>query len=200
MKKGKLPPISLLKLFVVFFKVGAVTLGGGLAMLSVLRHEMVFGRKWLSDDQFSEQVTMATSIPGAIIVNFSLIHGFNTRNWKGALFSCAGVVSPSFVIMLIVAAFLSPYFDHPLVVSFLRGASASVAAIIAHTAFSLGRITLKSKKQIVLKGALTMVAVIISLAPGIHPVFAVVVGGVAGFYLLGAKSCAQGQKKGAHSD
>ncbi|KMQ49661.1 Chromate transport protein [Chitinispirillum alkaliphilum] len=172
------PP--LLKLFPIFFKVGAFTVGGGLAMLSVLHHEIVTARKWIDEKSFSKQVTVATSIPGAIIVNFSILYGFKVRGFRGAFLCCTGVVMPAFLIMLFVSAFLFPYFDHPVVFSFLRGASASVSALLAYTAFSLGRTMLRGILKIVLSAA----AFLITLAPWIHPVFTILLIGSIGYFLL----------------
>ena len=167
------------ELFFIFFRVGALTIGGGLAMISVLRHEL--GRKKLiSEEQFVETFAGATSIPGAIVVNFAFLHGYNLRGWAGGVFSLAGVVMPSFLIMLIVVIFLFPYFDNPAVHSFLRGTASSVAGLLAYTAFSFGKKMVKNP----LSALLALIAMVLAILPWIHPLFGLILVGVAGNFLI----------------
>ncbi|MDG5813501.1 chromate transporter [Chitinispirillales bacterium ANBcel5] len=170
---------GLLEIFWIYFRVGALTIGGGLVMISIIRHELT-RKGWIDDDTFVEEFTTATSIPGAIIVNFSLLHGYRMRGVGGVLISLLGVVLPSFIIMVLVAAFLFPYFDHAGFSGFLKGASAAVSAILAYTALTFGKSVLKGPLQVML----ALCALILALLPQIHPVVALIAIGVVGNFLL----------------
>ena len=63
------------KLFLVFLKIGAFTLGGGYAMLPLIERELVENQKMLSREEYYDAVAMATSLPGAIAINCSIFAG-----------------------------------------------------------------------------------------------------------------------------
>ncbi|MFP4164979.1 MAG: chromate transporter [Chitinispirillaceae bacterium] len=175
---------SLMEIFLTFFRVGTVTLGGGLAMLSVLRHELLVKREWLRDEEFADELTGATSVPGAVVVNFAIFHGHRLRGVPGSAAALLGAVLPSFAIILVVATFLFPYSDHPWVSSFLKGASASVAGLLAHTAFTMAKTMAAKSTQAILAFATAMIA----LLPWIHPIFALLGIGALSFFLSGRKT------------
>ncbi|MCI7223397.1 MAG: chromate transporter, partial [Fusobacteriaceae bacterium] len=66
----------ILKIFIVFFKIGAFTIGGGYAMLSLIEDEIVNKKKWLSQDEFLEGMVIAQSTPGVLAVNISIVTGY----------------------------------------------------------------------------------------------------------------------------
>ncbi|MFP4015226.1 MAG: chromate transporter [Chitinispirillaceae bacterium] len=180
---------SLVEIFLLFLRVGSVTLGGGLAMLSVLRHELLVRREWLRDEEFADELTGATSVPGAVVINFALFHGHRLRGIAGSVAALFGAVLPSFVIILIVAAFLFPYSDHPVATSFLRGASASVAGLLAHTALTMGRTMTRRASQLIV----AFITAAVALLPWVHPIFALIGMGAVSFFLSGRN---KGEKKG----
>ena len=110
--------IPLVKIFGAFFRIGLFTLGGGLAMSPVMRHELVIKRRWLNDDDFMSTMSLATIVPGAIAVNIAYLLGRRLRGKAGATAAILGTVVPSFFVILLIAAFLLPYFDYPKVTAF----------------------------------------------------------------------------------
>jgi chromate transporter len=133
------PRVSALALFITFFRIGLFTLGGGLAMMGVMRHELVMRRKWLSEDKFINNVSLATSVPGAIAVNLAYLLGKQLAGWQGVLAAVSGVVLPSFTAILLVVMFLFDYFKLPIVTHFFTGAAAAVTALIVFSAYLYGR-------------------------------------------------------------
>lgn len=125
--------------FAAFLRIGLLTFGGGLAMLGVLRHELRFRKGWLSEEEFIESASVATSFPGPIAVNMAMAEGFRLRRGPGAAAAVLGVVLPSFVVILAIAALLLAYMDTPRVAGFFKGAGAAVVGLVAHAAFSLGK-------------------------------------------------------------
>ncbi len=96
--------IELLELFLIFFKIGLFTFGGGYAMIPLIRQEMVNGG-YLTIDQVNQFIGIAESTPGPFAVNMATFAGFHTFGIWGSVFATLGVVLPSFIIILLIAYF-----------------------------------------------------------------------------------------------
>ncbi|MGN0191848.1 MAG: chromate transporter [Candidatus Cryptobacteroides sp.] len=120
---------SLLQLFGVFAKIGAFTIGGGYAMISLIQNEIV-NRKWLTDDEFTELITLAQAAPGLIAVNMSIFTGFRLRGVKGSIVATIGSILPPFLIILAVAMLFSNFQDNPIVLRIFKGIRPVVVALI----------------------------------------------------------------------
>ena len=130
-----------LQLFFTFLKVGAFAFGGGYAMLSLIG-DSVLRYGWMTEEELLNFVGVETVIPGPIAVNMATYIGYRQGGFLGALISTIGVVLPSFIIILIVAAFLKNLLKHPPVKTFiasmrpaLGGLILSVATTMALTVF-----------------------------------------------------------------
>lgn len=97
-----------LELFASFFKIGAFTFGGGWAMISIIEREIVDRHKWIEKEDFLNLLAVAQSLPGILAVNIATAVGDKLRGTKGALTAAAGTILPSFLIILIIAIFLTP--------------------------------------------------------------------------------------------
>jgi chromate transporter len=175
--------MTILSIFTAFFRVGALTLGGGLAMISVLRHEMTVKRGWISAEEFSQELAFATALPGAMVVNFSLFCGYKMRGVSGAAAAFLGAVLPSFAAIIIVAIFLFPYFSHPTAAAFLRGASASVAGLLAYTAFTMCRPMIARAPHFIA----ALIAAALALIPNVNPIFALILVTAFVYYLSASR-------------
>lgn len=96
--------IELLELFLIFFKIGLFTFGGGYAMIPLIRQEMVNGG-YLTIDQVNQFIGIAESTPGPFAVNMATFAGYHTYGVWGSVFATLGVVLPSFIIILLIAYF-----------------------------------------------------------------------------------------------
>lgn len=92
-----------LKLFLLFFKIGAFTLGGGYAMIPLIEKEVVEKQKMLTAREYHDAVALSTSLPGAIAVNCSIFVGFKTKGFSGAFFAALGAILPAFLAIIAVA-------------------------------------------------------------------------------------------------
>ena len=117
-------------LFISFLKIGAFTFGGGYAMIPIIQYEVVNRRKWLSETEFVELLTIAQAAPGPISLNTAVFVGYKCRGYKGALAAIMGVVIPSFVIILAVAMFFHTMRDNRWVDAAFRGMRPAVVALI----------------------------------------------------------------------
>ena len=108
-----------LELFLTFLQIGAVSFGGGYAMISLIR-EQVLSHNWLSESDFLNMVAVSESTPGPIAVNMATFIGASQGGLLGSFIATLGVVLPSFIIILLIATLirnLLKYFSIVLILS-----------------------------------------------------------------------------------
>ena len=135
--KGILP-----QLFLTFLKIGAVTFGGGYAMIALLESEIIDKQGWLSREEFLDMVAISESTPGPVAINSATYIGYRLGGVLGSAAATLGVVLPSFCIILLIAALLRDLLRYAGVEAFLRGIRPCVVAMILSTAFTMGLSTL----------------------------------------------------------
>ncbi len=131
------------ELFFTFARIGAFTFGGGYAMLSLLENECVEKKKWLTADEMTEMTVIAESTPGPIAINCATSTGLKQAGLPGAVIATLGMVMPSFVIILVISAFLRQVLTVPLVVSALKGIRAAAALLILRAGIRMLQTILK---------------------------------------------------------
>lgn len=134
----------LFQLFVSFAKVGTLTFGGGYAMLPILEAEVVGRRKWISDEELLDFYAVAQTTPGVIVVNTATFIGFTESRYLGAIVATIGVVTPSVIIITILATLStavegSYYFEKA-----LTGINIAVAGLLISSVVRLGKKSVKS--------------------------------------------------------
>lgn len=173
--------MSLLKMFFIFFRIGAFTFGGGYAMIPLIENELVEKEELIKQEEFLDIIALAQSIPGAIALNTSTYIGYRTKGIKGAITACIGVVLPSFLIILLIASVFIKIFDNPLVAKGFLGIRAAVVALILSAVFKMSKSIDKSALSIIILIASTIGV----FALGIHPILIIVVTGVIGYIRFG---------------
>ena len=93
---------ELLKMFLAFAKIGAVTFGGGYAMLPILQRDIVNKHGWATDDELMDYFAIGQCTPGIIAVNTATFIGYKNKGILGGIFATLGVVSPSVLILSII--------------------------------------------------------------------------------------------------
>lgn len=126
----------ILELFLVFLKVGAVSFGGGIGMLALIRDEVV-SRGWMTEPELLNMVGVSESTPGPIAVNIATFIGSEQGGILGALATTIGVVIPSFIIILIIAALIGNLLKFAGVKAFLGGLRPCVVGLILATAVTM---------------------------------------------------------------
>lgn len=129
------------KLFLNFLMIGAVSFGGGYGMISLIR-ERVLANAWLSETDFMNMIAVSESTPGPLAVNMATFIGSSQGGVPGALVATAGVVLPSFFIILLIAAVMKNLLKYKGVNDFLAGIRPCVVAMILATAVIMGGNTL----------------------------------------------------------
>jgi chromate transporter len=126
-----------LKLFWIFFRVSALTIGGGYAMIPVIKEFIVDKFKVLEEKEFMDVIVTAQTVPGVIAINTAMIMGHKLSGIKGAFFSVLGCVIPPFSIILTIAFFFSNIASFELFEGFFSGARVGVTVILAKLSFDL---------------------------------------------------------------
>ncbi len=126
--KGKLKKV--LQLFIVFFKIGAFTFGGGYAMIPLIQREVSENKKWVTDDDVLDIIAIAESTPGPIAINSATFVGYRVCGFWGSFFATLGVVLPSFIIILAISAVLNEFGDLKPVQYAFNGIRAGVLALL----------------------------------------------------------------------
>ena len=121
---------TLVELFFIFFKIGAVTFGGGLAMLPIIEKELVIKRNWVTKDTLLDYFAIGQATPGIIAVNVATFLGYSRAGILGAIIATLGVVTPSIIIISIIAKFLSGFSENVTVKKALAGINVVVAALL----------------------------------------------------------------------
>lgn len=128
-----------LKSFLIFFKIGAFTIGGGYAMIPLIEDEIVIKRNWITREEFMDLLALAQSAPGVLAVNIAIFIGYKLRKVRGSIVTTLGAVLPSFIIILCIALFFSGFKDHPIIERIFKGIRPAVVALIAAPTFTMAR-------------------------------------------------------------
>ena len=126
-----------LRLFLAFLEIGAVSFGGGYAMIPLIR-DTCLGNGWLTEEELINFIAVAESTPGPIAVNMATFVGSSQGGFPGALCATAGVVLPSFLIILLIASLITGLMKYAGVQAFLSGVRPAVVGLILATGVTMG--------------------------------------------------------------
>ncbi|MBE6871767.1 MAG: chromate transporter [Ruminococcaceae bacterium] len=128
--------MMLLKLFLTFLEIGAVSFGGGYGMISLVR-EKVLTNGWLTEAEFLNFIAVAESTPGPIAINMATFVGSSQAGILGSLLATIGVVLPAFIIILIISTLVRNFLKYEPVRAFLGGVRPCVVGLIITTALTM---------------------------------------------------------------
>jgi chromate transporter len=141
-KKARKTMVGLFQIFLVFLKIGAFTFGGGLAMIPVIKREIV-AKGWINDDELADYISVSQTAPGMIAINIATLVGLHLRGRKGALMAVLGVVLPSIIVIILIATGLRHFSEIPLIVSALNGINLVVIVLLVYAIFDIGKNAIK---------------------------------------------------------
>lgn len=147
MKKSN---VSLGTLFLIFFKLGLFTFGGGYVIVPLMHNEMVEKRKWISDDDIMDILVIAESTPGPISINAATFIGYKMRGFWGAVASTFGLVFPSLITITLLAYVYSTFSELTLVHRAFRGIMAAVTILVGGATIKLGKKMKRSAFNIII--------------------------------------------------
>lgn len=141
---------ELVDLFITFFKIGIVTFGGGLTMLPLLERVLINEKNWVSMDEILDYYSIAQTTPGIIAVNVATFVGHKRAGTIGGIFATLGMITPSVIIITIIAKFISNFEQIDWVQKAMKGINAAVAALLTYAVFNLCKKNLKSLWSVLL--------------------------------------------------
>ena len=156
---------ELLDLYLSFFKMGAVTFGGGYTMLPILKRECVESKRWVSDEQVMDFYAVSQGLPGIIAVNVAVFIGYHVRRTAGGIAAALGCVSPCIIIISIIAAFLTNFQDNIYVKEAMNGIAICVVALILDAVLGLWKKGVKDKLGVALCAAVFVLMELTSISP-----------------------------------
>ena len=174
---------ELFDLFWTFCKIGALTFGGGYAMLPLIQREIVENKKWSTEKEILDYYAVGQCTPGVIAVNTATFIGYKLRGIIGGIVATLGVIFPSIVIILIIAAFLQNFADLAIVQSAFAGIRDAVVALIITTVVKLIKSSIKDYLGVII----AIIAFVISAFIGLSPVYVVIAAALTGFISKGLR-------------
>ena len=174
---------ELFDLFWTFCKIGVLTFGGGYAMLPLIQREIVENKKWSTEKEILDYYAVGQCTPGVIAVNTATFIGYKLRGIIGGIVATLGVIFPSIVIILIIAAFLQNFADLAIVQSAFAGIRVAVVALIITTVVKLIKSSIKDYLGVII----AIIAFVISAFIGLSPVYVVIAAALTGFISKGLR-------------
>lgn len=173
---------ELIDMFLTFARIGGLTFGGGYAMMPMLQREVVEKKHWATENELMDYYAVGQCTPGVIAVNTAVFVGNKVRGFVGAVAASLGVVFPSLVIIVAIAAFIQSFSDLPIVQNAFAGIRVGVCVLILDAVIKL------FKKAIVDKFTLALFIIVFgaSVFIDINPIIFVIAAAVAGIivYIL----------------
>lgn len=133
---------TLLNLYITFCKIGVMTFGGGLAMMPMMQKELIEKRHWITDDDLIDYYAIGQSTPGIVAVNVSTFIGYRQAGILGGIIGTLGIVTPSLIIIMILANLINSINDYPWVQRALKGVNIAVAALLTKVTFVFSKKTM----------------------------------------------------------
>lgn len=127
----------LVDLFLTFAKIGLFTFGGGYAMISVIEHNCVEHKEWITHDEMMDITVIAESTPGPIAINCATFTGYKKAGVLGALVATLGMVLPSFAVIYLISQFLDNFLELTLIANAFKGIKIAVGILILDAAITM---------------------------------------------------------------
>lgn len=181
-------PVNCWTLFLLFLKIGALTFGGGYAMIALLEDAFVERRGWMDQSAFFDMVAIAESTPGPVAINSATYIGYQMCGVPGAVAATVAVCIPSVAVIFLISLF----FDQFLSLKWVARAFQGIRVCVVYLILSAGIKLLKGLERTLMNGLLFAAVVIMCLAFSLFAVsfssvIYILAGGVAGLLLYGIR-------------
>lgn len=166
-----------LLLFWIFFIIGSFTIGGGYAMVLMMKRYLVEQYHWLRDEEFYDMLAISQVTPGPIAVNMATFVGYTQSGIMGSILATLGVSIPAIAVIIVIAVFFPDFKNNVWVQRFFAGVIVGVTAQIATIVLDLGR---RQKWTIVSVIVCAAALAILFFAHEVSPIWLIVGGGLVG--------------------
>lgn len=149
---------TLFTLMLVFGKFGALTFGGGYAIVALMEETIVRKHHWLTSDELLDLITIAESTPGPIAVNTATFIGYRLAGIWGSLVAVTALVFPAWLIIVIISTCYLTLRDNVWVAAILNGVRLAAIVLIARACLNMGRKLPRTRLNLILMGLAFAVA------------------------------------------
>ncbi len=170
---------ELFELFFSFFKIGMFTFGGGYAMLPLMQREFIITHQWLTQPEFIDIIAVAEMTPGPVSINAATYVGYKVAGVIGSVAATMGLVTPSLLIILLIARLFKQFKTSPVVKAVISGIRPAVIALILSAFFILGQTVLVEMKAVLI----ALAAFLLLVSGRLDPVAVILVAAVLGVFL-----------------
>jgi len=174
---------ELLDLFLTFARIGGVTFGGGYAMLPILQREGVENKHWATNEELMDYYAIGQCTPGIIAVNTATFIGRKEQGLAGGIVETLGVVTPSVIMITIIAAFISNFAELKVVQNAFAGIRVCVFVLILKAVVKLGKTSIKDTVTLALFALVLLGSMLFDISPIVFVLIAGVCGIIAQVFL-----------------
>ena len=171
-------------IFLLMFKIGAFTFGGGWSIIAQMQAEFVDRRGWMTEEQIADYMSLAKSFPGIMIINMSVFCGFAMNGVSGAVAAAFGLSAPALLAIAVVTYFYASLRDNIYVIKILNGVRSVVVPIIISACLRLKKTAIHSK----VSWLLVFASFILCVMTGINKLLLVAVSLVLGMLIWKGKN------------
>ena len=174
---GHAPVRKQFLLFWIFFVIGAFTIGGGYAMILMMKRYLVDQYHWIKEEEYYDMLSISQVTPGPIAVNMATFVGYTQGGVLGSVLATLGVSIPAVAVIIIIAVFFPGFKDNVWVQRFFAGVIVGVVAQIATIVLDLGK---RQKWSIVSVVVCAASLGILFFVHQVSPIWLILVGGLVG--------------------
>ena len=184
---------TIIQLFLIFARIGGFTFGGGYAMLPMLQKEVVDNKGWATYEELIDYYAIGQCTPGIIAVNVATFVGYKNKGLLGGIFATLGVITPSMIIVGIIAAFLHGFQDYEVGQWAFAGIRAAVVALIISAIWKIAKKSLVDIFAVIIFLAVAALSFFTDVSPTVF----VIAAGVCGLVLnlSGVRKAKEEKKK-----
>lgn len=176
------PPISLLRLALIFARIGCLSFGGGGATLAMMHTEFCVRRRVVPEDEFQVLFGLSRIVPGMNLLSLTVLLGHRSHGLAGALVALAALTVPSFTVIILGCWLFEGGHPNPYLLGAVRGLGPAAAALLLHTGWQLCRGSLR-KGPVLTRGlwlGLLAIGAVLAASRLVHTGWIVLAGGLVG--------------------
>ncbi|MBL4935848.1 chromate transporter [Clostridium sp. YIM B02515] len=167
---------KLWEIFIVFFKIGTFTIGGGYAMIPLIEKEVVDKRGWIDRKDFIELLALGQSAPGPIAVDTAVFVGYKLAGIWGSILAVLGSVLTAFIVMVVYAATYMGFKDNAIIQRVFLGIRPAIVALIAVPVLRIGKSSNITKKTIYIPILTVFLIVVLNM----NPIYIIIISALGG--------------------
>lgn len=174
---------GLLSIYLIMFRIGCITYGGGWSILAQMEEEFSRKRNWVTREELLDFMSLARSFPGIMVINLSVLFGYRVRGAAGSAAAAFGLASPAFFVITAITFCYSAVITNPWIARIMIGVRCAVVPIILTSAMHMKKKALKGPVTWWLAG----IAFLLCIFTGINKLLMVIAAAVTGLFLWGKK-------------